>query len=485
MERAARAMCLKLQQVLGECRCSVSIVCGFGNNGGDGLALARMLHEAGHELSIYLIDHASYSADNLLNQQRLAERNIAVTLIDKASALSFSENSIIVDALFGYGLSRPLDSSWSALLHQINSASNSVYAVDIPSGLLADQPSPPEAPIVCANVTYTFVSPKLTLLLPDNAHYAGDFCILDINLLAPEREGADEGHYYSTLHDAQRRIQALQKFAHKGSFGHACIAGGRHGSIGAVVLASMAALRTGCGLVSGYVPRCGVDILQSAFPEALTLADEADRWIESFPTNLSAYAALAVGMGMGKAESTQIALKNLLERLLEDKKVPRLVLDADALNILGLHKEWHGLIPPHSILTPHPKELQRLLGSWENDFEKLSMTRNWCIEHQQIVVIKGAHSAVVLPCGDIHFNSTGNPGMATGGSGDVLSGILASLLAQGYLPEDAAIVGVYLHGLAADCAATSIHQKSLIASDIVAHLSDAWQRLMPLTKIGI
>ncbi|WDF70162.1 NAD(P)H-hydrate dehydratase [Sphingobacterium oryzagri] len=479
MERAGRMLYNELQKVFGECACKAEILCGFGNNGGDGLVLARLLQQAGHEVTVYLLEHTTYSTENLLNQERLATCGVPIIKINKESKLHFSEKSIVLDALFGYGLSRVLDHSWAPLIRQINATNNRVFAIDIPSGLLADVPTPPDAPLIKANRTYTLATIKLALLLPAYGAFTGDFVVLDIGLDQEILHSLPENKRYSTSADIKKIVKPLEKFSHKGTFGHALVAGGSYGSIGAIVLASRAALKTGCGLVTSYVPRCGYQILQTALPEALVKTDATEEIITNFDLASLQGKALAVGMGMGTADESQQALCKLLKDLQKKEQTPKLLFDADALNILALQQAWLTMLPPYSILTPHPKELQRLIGAWQDDFEKLQKASDWANRYQQIVVIKGANTAIVLPDGKIHFNATGNPGMATAGAGDVLSGIIISLLAQAYSPADAAILGVYLHGLAGDCAAKKIHPKSMTATDIIDHLSDAWQYILP------
>ncbi len=479
MERAGRVLFGELQNVFGECKCKAEILCGFGNNGGDGLVLGRLLHEAGHEVTVYLLEHHSYSRDNLLNQERLLLSGVNLIYINKETELHLSGESIVLDALFGYGLSRLLDESWAPLIAQINAARNPVFAIDIPSGLLSDRHTPEKAIVIRAERTYTLAFVKLALLLPGYGQLTGDFVLLDIGLDQDALSKINAKHHYTTLADVKKIVRPLDKFSHKGTFGHTLLAGGSYGSIGAVLLASRAALKTGCGLVTSYIPRCGYQIVQTAMPEALVKTDPAEQIITTYPTDITPYKALAIGMGMGIAKESQLAFCQLLKNFQKQDLSSKLLFDADALNILSIHNEWLDLLPQHSVLTPHPKELQRLIGNWQDDFEKLEKTCDWANRYQQVVVIKGANTAVVLPDGHVYFNSTGNPGMATAGAGDVLSGVIASFLAQGYSATDAAILGVYLHGLAGDCAAKNIHQKSVTATDIIEHLTDAWQHLAP------
>ncbi|PRD56545.1 NAD(P)H-hydrate dehydratase [Sphingobacterium gobiense] len=477
MERAAEALFQAIQQYVGERQASFVILCGFGNNGGDGLAVGRMLYNAGHTVKIYLLAHTSYSAENQINQQRLHEIDIPILSITTESQLEFPEKSILIDALFGYGLSRQLDDNWKELIDQINTASNPVLSVDIPSGLFADNPTPLEAPIIQANMTYTFACPKLSLLFPKYAPFSGSFNVLDIGLDKDIQYSIPTTYHYTQKEEIQLFVKPLEKFTHKGTYGHSCIIGGSYGSIGAIILASKGSLKSGCGMITTYLPACGYAIVQSAFPEAQVQTDTAETHISMIPDQITKYQAIGIGMGMGTHPDTENALLQLFERLKLMSAPPALLLDADAINILAKNPDWHALIPSHSILTPHPKELERLIGSWVDDFEKIKKVREWSSHYKQIVVVKGANSAIILPDGNVHFNSTGNPGMATGGSGDVLSGIITALLAQHHAPTNAALLGVYLHGLAGDIAATSIHEKSITATDIINHLSAAWQHI--------
>ncbi|GHE30910.1 NAD(P)H-hydrate dehydratase [Sphingobacterium griseoflavum] len=485
MERAGRLLFGALQQVFGECRCKAEILCGFGNNGGDGLVLGRLLHKAGHAVKIYLLQHSSYSSENLLNQQRLVQAGIDIIAIDKHSGLAFEKGSIIIDALFGHGLSRLLDESWRMLIQQINAVDNPVFAIDVPSGLLADKHTPTDAIVVEANQTYTLGFVKVPLLLPSYGRFTGDFMLLDMGFDQRIIAEKETSAHYTTSIDVKKLVRPLAKFSHKGTFGHAVVAGGRYGSIGATVLAGRAAMKSGCGLVTCYVPQCGYQIIQSTVPEALAKTDPNERSISTFTKEALQGESLSVGMGMGTAEESRKALFQLLKDLEKLADPPKLLLDADALNILSSQQDWLHMLPPFSILTPHPKELERLIGKWQHDFDKLQKALEWTATYQQILIVKGANTVIIFPDGQLHFNSTGNPGMATGGAGDVLSGIIGSLLAQRYAPHDAAILGVYLHGLAADCAAKAVHQKSMTATDIIDHLSAAWFYLLPDTALPL
>ena len=294
--------------------------------------------------------------------------------------------------------------------------------------------------------------------------------------------GMHSNSHFVELNDVRKFVREPDKYAHKGTFGHALIAGGSYGKMGAIILSSLAALRTGCGLVTSYVPECGYSILQSSFPESMVLTDPYEKILSTFPHDLSSFRAIGVGMGMGTSTDSQQALYTLLHTLAQTQNRPVLALDADALNILSLKPDWLPAVPPYSILTPHSQELARLIGTWENDFEKLDKTKKISKQYKIIILIKGANTAVVCPDGQVYVNTTGNWGMATAGSGDVLTGVLTSLLAQGLTEKEAALMGVYLHGLAGDLAAQNIHPKSLIASDIVSYLPAAWQAIHHFTS---
>ncbi|MFD2598625.1 NAD(P)H-hydrate dehydratase [Sphingobacterium corticis] len=478
MERAAQRLFEQTQLDFPNEKTTFVIFCGNGNNGGDGLALGRLLYQAGRSVRILLQNSEEYSADNLENQQRL--HNMAVKVEAISNEILFSDVDIIVDCLFGIGLSRPLNQDWHVLISAINATKNTVIAVDIPSGLYADQTSDFTAPIIQADWTYTFHCPKLALLQPENGKYVGSFQVLDIGLSESALQEIESRHQFITKKSVQQLVSMPSRFAHKGTFGHALISGGSYGKIGAVHLSAKAALKSGCGMITIHSPACAYPILQTNFPEAMLTTDETFEHLSAFPTAINPYKAIGFGMGMSQHEKTKSALFEFLRNLSHSSTHANLVLDADALNILSQHPEYLFLLPKEAILTPHPKELERIIGSWQNDWEKLAKARAFAQKHQVIVLIKGANTAVVLPDGEIHFNSTGNWGMATAGSGDVLAGIITSLLAQSFLPKNAAILGVYLHGLAADCASRHIHPKSIIASDIISGISDAWEDILPV-----
>lgn len=469
MERAASVLFSAIQEDFDIADTHFTILCGHGNNGGDGLALARMLYQAGSEVSTHLINSQNYSEDNLENQKRL--HYIQINPLDSKKLPVFKKDTVIIDALLGYGLSHPLDLGWLNLIEHINDSSLKIISVDMPSGLLADQSTPKTSPIIKADIVYTFQYPKLALLQPENAEFVKSFKILNIGL----EDAAHSQNYYLTPGFIKSILKTSGRFSHKGTFGHALIIGGSYGKIGAPLLSAKAALKTGCGLVTAYIPKCGYVPFQTTFPESMVITDSSEENISDLTLDISPYDAIGIGIGLGQSEETKKAFQKFLNQV----ALPPFVIDADGLNLISQNTDLLAALPNNTILTPHPKELQRLIGSWKDDFEKLELAKSFAAALNTILLIKGANTAVILPDGNVYYNSTGNYGMATGGSGDVLTGIITSLLAQSYSAQHATLIGVYLHGLAGDYAAQKIHPRSLIASNITEHITDAWHSLLP------
>jgi NAD(P)H-hydrate epimerase len=294
--------------------------------------------------------------------------------------------------------------------------------------------------------------------------------VLDIGLHPGFVEHAD--YQLLELSEIKKIYKPRPEFAHKGTFGHTLLIGGSYGKIGALVLATKASLRSGAGLVTVFIPRCGYNILQTAVPEAMVITGEETDLISNLPPDLEKFSSIGIGPGLGTEKKTQTAVVHLIK----NAKKP-LVVDADALNCLSLNKDALYDLPPYSILTPHPKEFERLFGTTSNEFERIRLAKEKAEEFKVIIVLKGHHTLIALPGGTTFFNNTGNAGMATGGTGDVLTGMLTSLLGQGYAPSDAALLGVYLHGLAGDIAAENNSMEALIAGDLTAYLGGAFKRL--------
>lgn len=475
MERAAGTVSHWLVQRFSSDR-MVRIFAGPGNNGGDGWAVARLLSAQGFEnVHIYLLNLSDrISGDSEVNRERLIRQNrVEICEINDENAFPVIENTdLVVDGLFGSGLTRPLEGLAASLVRHINQSGADVVSIDIPSGLFGEDNSGNiRENIIKAAYTLTFQFPKLSFFYAENGALVGDWHILPIGLHPEIIDKTPSDFHYTTLGDVRRIITEREKFSHKGTYGNALLIAGSYGMMGAAVIAAKACLRGGVGLVTTHVPRTGVEIIQTAVPESLISIDQSDTIFTGFP-ELSKFQAIAAGPAINCEEGTQKALKKLLQ--VSDKPM---VIDADALNILGKNKEWLKTIPKGSILTPHPKEFERIAGETGSCYARNIRQIELAKELGVYVILKGAYSSVATPGGSCFFNSTGNPGMATAGSGDALTGILLSLLAQGYAPEQAAIAGVFLHGLAADLASRDTGEYSLISSDIIDYLGKAFIKI--------
>ncbi|MGV3540162.1 MAG: NAD(P)H-hydrate dehydratase, partial [Rufibacter sp.] len=412
MERAASALAAWLEEKFGRER-PFYLFCGPGNNGGDGLAVARLLHQHGYEVFVFLADHVgNRSADFTQNLERLPPEINCSLVSTPADFPALSSQAVAIDALFGSGLSRPLQGVHAQLVEHLNTGSAAVVALDVPSGLFTDEPTPAGSAVVEATYTVTFESPKLAFLLPQAGKYVGQWQAVPIGLHASFLASVVSPYELLSRGKVRQLLRPRAKFSHKGTYGHALMIGGSYGKMGALVLSSRAALRAGVGLLTVQVPAVGYSILQTAVPEAMALTDEHDHYFTSFPEELGNYQALGIGPGLGLAEASRIAMEHLFRRSL-----PPLVLDADALNLLAADRMLLRNLPAESILTPHPKEFERLTGPAQHDFHRLELLKAFCREHSCYVVLKGAHTCIGTPTGEYFFNSTGNPGMATGGTG--------------------------------------------------------------------
>lgn len=448
---------------------------GPGNNGGDALTIARQMAGFDYRCKVFLLDFGKgLKGSPATNWQRL-EQQAKVELIKLTSMNDFpelDENDVILDGLFGSGLSRTLEGLPAELVLKMNGLPNTIVAIDMPSGLMGENNSENNTThIVRAKYTLTFQVPKVSFLFAENLAFVGQWHVLPIGLHT-DGMAKIESPYVLLENESIHKIMPLRgKFAHKGTFGHALLIAGSYGKMGAAVLAAKACLRSGVGLLTSHVPHLGYSIIQTAVPEAMASIDRHDSIFTEFP-NLEPYSAIGIGPGLGKKMNSQKALSQLLE----NATVP-VVLDADALNILADHKEWLTTLPEGSILTPHPGEFRRLVGETKNSFHALDQQIKFSKKYKCVLVLKGAHTCISTPQGKIYFNSTGNAGMATAGSGDVLTGIILGLLAQRISSEDAALIGVYLHGLAGDLAVKESSEFSLVAGDIVNFLGAAFAAL--------
>ena len=475
MERAANACVVWLTTSL-QIKSKVHIFCGLGNNGGDGLAIARLLAEKKHPVCVYIIRYATKHSSDFEQNEKLLRKIASVSITDVTDAsqlekISIQPGEIIIDAIFGSGLNKAVEGLAADTIKYINKLSTPVIAIDLPSGLFGSAKQTNSSSCIKAFHTLTFQTPKLQFMFPQFGDYIGDFTVLDIGLNPSFIAGQETINYFVTLDEIKSLIKPRRKFSHKGTYGHALVLAGSYGKMGAAVLASKACLRSGAGLVTAHIPACGYEILQTALPEVMTSIDSSEHSITELP-KLESYNVIGIGPGLGNEKQTQ----NIVKLLLQNAMCP-IVFDADALNILAQNKTWLAFLPKNSILTPHPKELERLIGKTESDYERYDKLREFAFKHGVYVVLKGAHTAVACPDATVSFNSTGNPGMATAGSGDVLTGIITGLLSQGYHPKEAAVVGVYWHGLAGDIALDTTGGPGVIASDIIDSLGHAYKTI--------
>lgn len=485
MNRAAAAFTDWFTGMYRDTKRPVVILAGTGNNGGDGVAVARLLHWQMYDVYLVVCDFGGKRSPEFEAQLALLPKGLQPRFMTHPQQLDdphdFNDpgNPVFIDALFGSGLTRPLDGPWAKAVDYLNDPwSAEVVSIDIPSGLFADSHTESDA-VVCANRTFSFETPKLAFFFPENESLTGEWAYGSIGL----HPGFDEEtpFHYLTLREASQMLRPRRKFSHKGTYGHALLIAGSYGKTGAAILAARAALRSGAGLLSVHAPRCACLPLQTAVPEAMYSADRKAKYWAEAPA-LERYSAVGVGCGIGQETETAAALEQLLQ-LAREEHLARpwsewgLVLDADALNLLAQNPAWWKQIPPETILTPHPKEFERLFGESANDFARNELQRQKAQEHQVYIILKGAHTAIACPDGTCWFNSTGNPGMATGGSGDVLTGLLTGLMAQGYSPGDSALLGVFLHGLAGDLAAKNRGYQAMTAGDLTEFLGAAWQEI--------
>jgi hydroxyethylthiazole kinase-like uncharacterized protein yjeF len=452
---------------------SVLVFCGTGNNGGDGLVIARKLIEKEIDVKVYGIQllHLA-SADFITNQERLEKLGYTVQMINEESIPEIKPHDFVIDCIFGTGLNKALEALAKAVVNQINNAKAFVLAIDIPSGLFSENNlDVKSSTIVKANYTLTFNSVKISFLFSECYSFCGEWEVLDIGLQTSFISEIETPFYLLQKNDIKALLRPRQKFAHKGTYGHALLIAGSYGKMGAAVLAAKAALRSGVGLLSVKIPACGYTVMQTAVLEAMVQSTEGELYVEGNVKNAS-YAAIGIGPGLGTQSQSAATLKLLIQ----NQYCP-LVFDADAINILAENKTWLSFIKPECVFTPHHGEFERLVGKSSNSYEQLQMQIDFSKKYKAYLVLKGAYTRISTPDGRVFFNSTGNPGMASGGSGDVLSGIITALLAQSYTSLHACLIGVYVHGLAGDIAAEKFTQTSMIASDCINTLPKAFKRL--------
>ena len=467
MERAAKALTQAITEVW-DSSTPVIIFAGPGNNGGDAMAVGRMLMDKGYDVRTYLFNISGHLS-NLLMEKRPKS---FIEVIQEFEPPQLDSKILIIDGLFGSGLNKPLAGGFASLVKYINASKAKIVSIDVPSGLMTeDNTYNVRANIIRANLTLTLQHKKLSFMFPENQQFIGKLKVLDIRLSQEGIQKIDSNYTVIEENDIRQRLLPRDPFAHKGKMGNALIIAGSYGMGGASVLATKACMRVGAGKVTTHTPKRNSMLLQISVPEAIIDFDREETTF-SEAVDTEDFNAVGIGPGLGTSEQTGIAVIAQLRRT----QCP-VVIDADAINVLANHRAWLQQLPKGVIMTPHPKEFDRIEGHCTDSFERLMKARELAERLQAYILLKGHHTSLCLPDGHIMFNSTGNAGMATAGSGDVLTGIITGLLARGYKREDACIVGMYLHGLAGDIAARELGEESVIASDLIQYLPNAFKRL--------
>ncbi len=470
MERASEACVFWFEGKFGP-ESSVHVICGKGNNGGDGLAIARLLRAKGFNVRVSVLNFFSKSTGDFEeNYNRLSELDIELCAVNRVQDLSLSENEIIVDAMLGSGTSKALSGELKQLVELVNASRSMIVSIDVPSGLFMDQLNTEDELSIYADYSVTFQSAPLSFFFKENYTRVGNWEVLDIGLDKAYLESAPSKHYYVQSEDVSILLKIRGKHAYKNNFGHALLIAGSAQQGGASILSAQAALRSGVGLLTMGIPLVLQNAHRVSNPEAMLefLGEESIERI----TPLETYSCIGVGPGIGTKKNTQAALKVLIQ----EARQP-IIFDADAINILAQNKTWLSFIPPNCIFTPHIGEFKRLVKNTSNSEVQLKAQIEFCKKYQCVMVLKGAETQIALPDGRVYFNSTGNPGMATGGSGDVLLGLITGLLARGYHAMHAAILGVFVHGLAGDECAKLLGKECMKASDIIGCIPAAFKKL--------
>lgn len=445
---------------------SFSIFCGNGNNGGDGFAIARMLYEKGFDVAVFIDeDNSKFSEDAKINLNKIKPIS-GITIKDYSE---FENNNfIIIDALFGYGLNRELSEEFKNLIENLNQIKASKISVDIPTGLFADKMIDEDSVVFKADFTLTFQFYKRSFLHPETGKFCGKIIVLNIDLDKDFINEIETDYFVIDENLIKEIYKPRGDFCHKGTFGRSVLVGGSYGKMGAILMSSLSALKTGSGLTFTIAPECGNVILQSQIPEAMFIGSGGN-YIDKI--EIQEKAVYGIGPGLGKEKQTQKALFEFL-----DSYNQYVVLDADALNILAENNKLN-LVPKNAVITPHPLEFERLFGKSANSFERIELAKQKAKELQIFIILKDHHTAVITPEKKVFYNITGNSGMAKGGSGDALTGILTSLISQKYDIEKACIFGVWLHGKAGDFAAAEYSKEAMLPTDLINKIGSVYQYL--------
>jgi len=481
MERAAKSLYNYITENISK-DYLIYVFCGSGNNGGDGLALSRLMYQNGYNnIKVFIIEYSTPSDDFSINLKRLQNINSnCINYIKSENDFPEINNvDIIIDGIFGTGISRPIEGLVKKIIKYLNSSKKNIISIDVPSGLSDNEKlnNVNKESIIKASLTITFEVNKFPLLFKENYIYTGEVVVVPIGLSKEYIDSVDTNNYFVDAKFIKPIVKRRKRFSHKGDYGHGLLIGGSYGKMGALILSAKAALRSGIGLLTVSTAKCGYNILQTSVPEAMITTSTNDCFVDNIQTDYSRYSAIGIGPGLG----TEKVTFPVLEKILRTAKCP-IVIDADGINIIAQNKNileevrFNNQYP--LILTPHLKEFERLFGEtngYEDRYNKLITNSK---KYNIYIILKGAYTNIACPDKKVYFNSTGNPGMATAGSGDVLTGIILGLLAQGYTAFEASIIGTFIHGLAGDIAAEKISQYSLLASDIIDNIGASYISLL-------
>ncbi len=454
-----------------------TVFAGPGNNGADALAVARQLIEQGFAPEIYLFN---IGGDKLSSDCRQCRDDLlkldGVNFTEVTGSFTLPElNSsyLVVDGLFGSGLREPLTGGFMSLVRYINESGAKVLSIDVPSGMFGDwNRGAINRNIIHASLTIAIQFPRLAFMMKENSSLVGEWKVIDIGLSNDAMRRTPTNFQIVDAAGMRMLLKPRSPFCSKADFGNLLIVAGKYGMMGAAIMAARGSLRSGVGKVTVHAPGWGYEVIQGQVPEAMFDPDRNDTVVSEIK-QAHAYSAVAIGPGLGTSEATI----NALDSFLKSSGGP-LVLDADALNCMSMRRTMLNMLPARSILTPHAGEFDRLFGTHSTDEERLLTAVKVAEDYDILILLKGHHTALVRPDGKIYFNSTGSPALATPGSGDVLTGVIAAFLAQGYKPEIAPLAGAYIHGLAGDIAADEHGEYGVTAGDIAANIGRAIRQTM-------
>lgn len=472
MERASKAFVGWFVNHFPDRGQQIAVYCGTGNNGGDGLAIARMLYN--HKYLNLDVKIARYSEkttpDFDINLSRVMNMGLDVRDLKSNAAFSTEEASIIIDAVLGSGINKPLDGDYKRLANFINNLHKTVVAVDVPTGFYISGEMPENASVIRADLAITFQQPKINFLLPESAPHIKCWEAVSIGLDEEFIQSLQSPYLFLEEKDIRGMLKPRHRFSNKGTYGHALIIAGQAKTMGAALLSSAGCAYAGAGLTTACVPESGLTALNTYQPEVMAIVRQEN---ELPNIEWDKFDTIGVGPGLGKDED---ALK-LLTEALENFKKP-MVIDADALNLLAANPTLWDSVPSGSIFTPHMKEFDRLFGDHVNWWQRLQSAIKNAQKRNINIILKNDYTIVATPDGKAYFNSTSNPAMATGGMGDVLTGIITSLVAQNYSPANACIIGVYIHGKAGDELATPNRMNVIMPGKLAQQLPLTMAKLM-------